>query len=88
LLYLIDEGLIGDEIDAAFDELEREAALAVGDLAADINASNIGVDRTHDLAALDLIERGVGPTVTVDDVQMHEAASTAAGWNASTLLGI
>ena len=82
------EGLTGDEIDAAFDELEREATLAGGNLVADINASNIGVDRTYNLAALDLIERGVGPTVAVDDVQMHEVASTAAGWNASTLLGI
>ena len=56
-------------------------------MVADINASNVGVD-TYNLAALDLIERGVGPTVAVDDVQMHEVASTAAGWNASTLLGI
>ena len=82
------EGLTGDEIDTVFDELEREAVLAVGDLAVDIDVSDIGVDKTYDLAALDLIERGVGPTVTVDDVQMHKVASTAVGWNASTLLGI
>jgi len=36
-------------------------------VAADINASNVGVD-TDNLAALDLIERGVGPTVGVDDI--------------------
>ena len=50
------EGLTGDEINAVFDELEREAALAGGNLAADINVSNIGVDRTYNLAVLDLIE--------------------------------
>jgi hypothetical protein len=75
-------------INTVFDELEREAVLAIGDLAVDINASNIGVDKTDDLAVLDLIEWGVGLTVTVDNVQMHEVASTAAGWNDSTLLGI
>ena len=36
-------------------------------VAEDINASNVGVDM-YNLAALDLIERGVGPTVAVDDV--------------------
>jgi hypothetical protein len=82
------ESLTVDEIDAAFDELEREAALAVGDLAADVDASDIGVNKTYDLAALDLIERGVGLTVTVDEVQMHDVASTAVEWNVSTLLGI
>ena len=35
---------------------------------------------TYNLAALDLIERGAGLTVAVDDVQMHEVAPTTAGW--------
>ena len=44
------EGLTGDKIDTVFDKLEREATLAVGDLAVDVNTSDIGVDKAYDLA--------------------------------------
>jgi hypothetical protein len=79
------EGVTAEDIDAAFDELEKNSADATP-IDPVLEGEQIEVAKYYDLEALEHIDQGLVPVAEQGDIEMLVPVSDQTGWDAGALL--